>query len=74
MSWLNILAAGAIGIAAMRAAFLRGDVDEAARKGALSGPAVVEQALRASDRPTQLAAIAASLSPLLALRARSLAS
>lgn len=60
MSWLNILAAGAIGIAAMRAAFLSGDVDEAARKGALSGPAAVEQALRTTDRPTQLAAIAAA--------------
>ena len=57
MSWLNILAAGAIGIAAMRAAFVRGDVDEAARAGALSGPAVVEQALRTGDRPTKLAAV-----------------
>jgi hypothetical protein len=60
MPWLNILAAGAIGIAAMRAAFLSGDLDEAAREGALSGPAVVEKALRTSDRPTQLAAIAAA--------------
>ena len=60
MPWLNILAAGAMGIAAMRAAFVRGDLDEAARKGALSGPAVVEQALRVRDRPTQLAAIAAA--------------
>jgi hypothetical protein len=60
MPWLNILAAGAIGVAAMRAAFLRGDVDEAARQGALAGPAVVERALGAADRTTRLAAIAAA--------------
>jgi hypothetical protein len=46
--------------AAMRAAIERGDLDEAARQGALAGPAVVERALAARDRPTQLAAIAAA--------------
>jgi hypothetical protein len=60
MPWLNILAVGAIGVAAMRAAFERGDVDEAARQGALAGPAVVEQALGATDRTTRLAAVAAA--------------
>jgi hypothetical protein len=44
----------------MRTAFERGDVDEAARQGALSGPAVVEQALASPDRLTRLAAIAAA--------------
>jgi hypothetical protein len=42
----------------MRAAFERGDVDEAAREGALSGPAIVEQALASPDRMTRLAAVA----------------
>lgn len=60
MAWLNILAAGAIGVAAMRAAFERGDLDEAARQGAIAGPAVVEKALGAADRMTRLAAIAAA--------------
>src|SRR4051812_27938193 len=44
----------------MRAAYERGDLDEAARRGALAGPAVVERALTSSDRVTQLAAIAAA--------------
>lgn len=60
MPWLNFLVAGAAGVAAMRAAFQRGDVDEAARQGALAGPAVVEIALSSRDRATQLAAIAAA--------------
>jgi hypothetical protein len=60
MAWLNILAAGAIGVAAMRAAFERGDLDEAARQGAIAGPAVVERALGAADRTTRLAAITAA--------------
>jgi hypothetical protein len=60
MAWLNILAVGAIRVAAMRAAFERGDVDEAARQGAIAGPAVVEKALGAADRTTRLAAIAAA--------------
>ena len=59
MPWLNVvLAAGAI--AAMTAAFERGDLDEAARRGALAGPAVVERALADPRRPTRLAAIAAA--------------
>jgi hypothetical protein len=44
----------------MRAAFERGDADEAARQGALAGPVVVERALGDPDRMTRLAAIAAS--------------
>jgi hypothetical protein len=51
---------GATGIAAMRAAFERGDLDEAARQGALAGPVVVERALGSLDRTTRLAAIAAA--------------
>ena len=47
-------------LATMKAAIERGDVDEAARQGALAGPAVVEQALAAGDRPTVLAGIAAA--------------
>src|SRR5262245_25902025 len=60
MPWLHFLLAGTAGVVAMRAAFLRGDVDEAARQGAIAGPAVVERALGAADRPTRLAAIAAA--------------
>ena len=60
MPWLDFLVAGAAGLAAMRAAFQRGDVDEAARQGAMAGPAVVERALSSTDRVTQLAAIAAA--------------
>ncbi len=44
----------------MRAAMLRGDVDEAARQGVLAGPAIIEEALRAPDRAARLAAIAAA--------------
>jgi hypothetical protein len=47
-------------VAAMRAAFERGDLDEAARQGALAGPANVERALAAADRTTVLAAITAA--------------
>jgi len=60
MAWLHVVVLGAGGIAAMRAAFEHGDLDEAARRGALAGPAVVEQALGAPDRMTRLAAIAAA--------------
>jgi hypothetical protein len=60
VSWLQVAATAAAAIAAMRAAYERGDVDEAARRGALAGPAVVERALASSDRVTQLAAIAAA--------------
>lgn len=44
----------------MTAALERGDVDEAARQGALAGPSVVEQALTSPRRSTRLAAIAAA--------------
>lgn len=60
MSWLQVAATAAAVIAAMRAAYEHGDLDEAARRGALAGPAVVERALASSDRLTQLAAIAAA--------------
>jgi len=60
VGWLSLIVAGAAGIAAMRAAIERGDVEEAARQGALAGPAVIEQALAAPDRSAQLAAIAAA--------------
>lgn len=61
MSWLQVLVVAAAGTAAMRAAARRGDLDEAARQGALAGPAVVERALAARDRATQLAGIAAAV-------------
>jgi hypothetical protein len=48
------------GLATMRAAIDRGDIDEAERQGVLAGPAVIEQALAAPDRPARLAAIAAA--------------
>jgi len=60
MSWLHLIVVSATGAAAMRAAFEQGDLDGAARAGALAGPAVVEQALGARDRMTRLAAIAAA--------------
>lgn len=60
MSFLQFILVGAAGVAAMRAAFERGDVDEAARQGAVAGPVVVEEALGARDRQTRLAAIAAA--------------
>jgi len=53
-------ATAAAAIAAMRAAYDRGDIDEAARRGALAGPAVVERALASSDRTTALAGISAA--------------
>jgi hypothetical protein len=49
---LGVLAAG---IAAMAGALERGDVDEAARQGAIAGPAAVEQALASRARLTRLA-------------------
>lgn len=49
-----------LSLATMRAAMERHDVDEAARQGMLSGPAVVAQALHDKDRLTQLAGIAAA--------------
>jgi len=44
----------------MTAAVERGDLDEAARQGALAGPSVVSQALRAKVRTTVLAGIVAA--------------
>lgn len=60
MSWLQVIVVAAAGTAAMRAAFERGDLDEAARQGARAGPAVVERALGSPDRLTRLAAITAA--------------
>lgn len=60
MSWLQALVLSTTAVAAMRAALERGDFDEAARQGALAGPAVVEDALGSPDRATRLAAIAAA--------------
>ena len=59
MSWTLVVIAAA-GIASMKAAFERGDIDEAGRQGALAGPAIVETALASPDRATRLAAIAAA--------------
>ncbi len=56
---MNVLLLAA-GIASMTAALERNDPGEAARQGALAGPAVVEQALHARSRTTQLAAILAA--------------
>jgi hypothetical protein len=50
----------AAGIVSMTAAFERGDVDEAARQGAMAGPVIVEKALASPRRSTKLAAIAAA--------------
>jgi hypothetical protein len=57
---LHLFVVGAAGVAAMRAAFERGDLDEAARQGAIAGAVVVERALGNADRTTRLAAIAAA--------------
>jgi hypothetical protein len=56
---VNVLILAA-GIASMTAALERGDIDEAARQGALAGPPVVERAFSARARTTRLAAIAAA--------------
>lgn len=61
VSVIPLVLIGVASIATMRAAFERGDVDEAARQGMLAGPAALEAALRTSgDRAAQLAAIAAA--------------
>lgn len=60
MSPLQLLAMTAAGLASMKAALDRGDLDEASRQGSLAGPAVVEAALDQPDRATRLAAITAS--------------
>lgn len=62
-----MIVVGVAGMASMRAALDRGDLDEAARQGALAGPAVIERALSAPDRSARLAAIAAA--PIAADRA-----
>ncbi|MEO6772584.1 MAG: hypothetical protein ABI467_06115 [Kofleriaceae bacterium] len=56
---LKFLGAAA-GIASMTAAIERNDLDEAARQGALAGPAVIEQALGSKVRDTVLAGIVAA--------------
>jgi len=50
----------AAGIGSMTAALERGDVDEAARQGALAGPDTVEAALGSAARATVLAGIASA--------------
>ena len=60
MSWVSLIALGAAGLASMKAAMERGDIDEASRQGVLAGPAVVEAALASPDRATRLAGIAAA--------------
>jgi len=60
MGWLHAIVVTAAGLGSMRAAIERGDIDEAARQGMLAGPAVIEEALAADDRPARLAAIAAA--------------
>ena len=54
--WLAVIAS----LATMTAAMERGDVDEAARQGALAGPATVERALGSGTRASVLAGIAAA--------------
>ncbi len=60
MTWVPFITAAIAGLASMRAAMERGDVDEAARQGTLAGPHIIEVALASPDRPTRLAAIAAA--------------
>jgi hypothetical protein len=48
------------GIASMKAAIDRGDLDDAARQGRLAGPAIVERAIASADRATRLAGIVAA--------------
>lgn len=57
--WIELVVATA-GLATMRAAIDRGDIDEASRQGVLAGPAVIEEALAAVDRSARLAGIAAA--------------
>ena len=79
MTWLSAVVLGASRIAAMRAALEGGDIDEAARQGAIAGPAVIERVLRAPaaaspggiDATARLAAIAAA--PIVEDRAELLA-
>jgi hypothetical protein len=60
VSWVSAVVLGASAIAAMRAALEHGDLDEAARRGAIAGPWSVERALGSGDRTVALAAIAAA--------------
>jgi len=60
VGWFEVVIVGAAGLGSMRAAIDRGDLDEAARQGALAGPTVIEDALERPDRPARLAAIAAA--------------
>nr|HEX4318750.1 hypothetical protein [Kofleriaceae bacterium] len=55
--WIVVFAAS---LATMTAAMERGDVDEAARQGALAGPATVDRALASDTRAAVLAGIAAA--------------
>jgi len=61
---MSIFSPGFLGIVAsitaLTSAMERGDVDEAARQGALAGPAALEQALTNPSRATVLGAIAAA--------------
>ncbi|MGE0550899.1 MAG: hypothetical protein AB7R00_27800 [Kofleriaceae bacterium] len=59
MSWAHIALAAA-GIASMRAAVDRGDLDEAGRQGVIAGARVVEQALGSNDRSVRLAGAVAT--------------
>ena len=54
------LVVAAAGLASMKAALEKGDLDEAQRQGMLAGPVVVEQGLSSPDRASRLAAIAAA--------------
>ncbi|MBL9012839.1 MAG: hypothetical protein JNL83_01615 [Myxococcales bacterium] len=54
------LVLAAAGLASMKAALEKGDLDEAQRQGVLAGPVVVEQGLASPDRATRMAAIAAA--------------
>jgi hypothetical protein len=56
---LRFLGAAA-GIGTMTAAVERGDLDEAARQGALAGPTIVAQALASKTRTTVLAGVVAA--------------
>jgi hypothetical protein len=59
MSWAQLVVAAA-GLASMKAAIERGDIDEASRQGLIAGPAVVERALVSTDRALRLAGIASA--------------
>jgi hypothetical protein len=60
VTWLGWIVCGTAGLASMRAAIDRGDIDEAGRQGMLAGPSIIAKALAAPDRPARLAGIAAA--------------